>query len=161
MVIICKFMHVGCTRGVLPAQTHQHTSSPSLSLTDTHIHVCTLFRTRPPPPPPPTHTHTLSQSKRHGNSSVPKHPRYCHSLGVFSYLWHLPDSLIYRVQCCFTSTIDTVQTISDGEPRRSISSSRSSALLEFEFSVALRPQRPQGLLNTWTERIQAVNSSAF
>ena len=43
------------------------------------------------------------------------------------------------VQCCFTST-ETVRTIRDGEPRPATSA--------FFFGVALRQQRPCGLLGT-------------
>ena len=51
------------------------------------------------------------------------------------------------VQCCFTST-ETVRTIRNKESRTSTSSLTQLLSSEFEFNVALRPQRPQGLLGT-------------
>ena len=57
---------------------------------------------------------------------------------------------IYSVQCCFTST-ETTRTIRDKEPRTSTSISTQLLGSEFvlsEFSVALRQQRPSGLLGT-------------
>ena len=57
-------------------------------------------------------------------------------------------SLTVQVQCGFTST-ETVRTIRGGEPRTATSTFTqllSSDLLQFKLSVALSPQRPQGLL---------------
>ena len=54
-----------------------------------------------------------------------------------------------QVKCCFTST-EIIQTIRDREPRTSISTFtqllNSESLSFLKFSVALRPQRPYGLL---------------
>ena len=57
---------------------------------------------------------------------------------------HLPSSDLNRVQCCFTST-ETLQTFGDGEPTTATSTFTqllNSETLNFQFSVALRPQRP-------------------
>ena len=51
------------------------------------------------------------------------------------------------VQCCFTST-ETVGAIGDGEPRTSTSTFTQLLSSEIQFNVALRPQRPWGLLRT-------------
>ena len=53
------------------------------------------------------------------------------------------------VQCCFMST-ETIQTIRDGKPRTATSTftpplSSEYRVREFEFNVALRPQRPYRL----------------
>ena len=52
---------------------------------------------------------------------------------------------IVQVQCCFT---ETIRTIRDGEPRTATSTFTQllSSVLLFKFNVALRPQRPLGLL---------------
>ena len=52
------------------------------------------------------------------------------------------------VQCRFTSS-ETVRTIRDGETRTSTSTlTQLLSSEEFEFNVALRPQRPYGPLGT-------------
>ena len=60
----------------------------------------------------------------------------------------------YKVQCCFTSTV-TVRSVRDGEPRASTSA--FTQLLEC-FRVALRPQRPYGLLGTGTSPLLSYSS---
>ena len=56
-----------------------------------------------------------------------------------------------RVHCCFTSR-ETFCTIRDGEPRTAASTVThllsSDTDTKFRFSVALRPQKPLGLLGT-------------
>ena len=70
--------------------------------------------------------------------------------------------LLSLVQCCFMST-ETTKTVRDGEPGWPPRLSHSSCALclslstVFKFSVALRPQRPYGLLGTgspgWPPRL--------
>ena len=52
-----------------------------------------------------------------------------------------------QIQCCATST-ETVRIIRDGVPRAATSTFTAPALRTsgFKFNVALRPQRPYGLL---------------
>ena len=56
---------------------------------------------------------------------------------------------VLQVPCCFTST-ETIKTIRDGKLRTVTSTFtqllRSELLTSYEFSIALRPQRPFGLL---------------
>ena len=57
---------------------------------------------------------------------------------------------MFIVQCCFTFT-ETIRTVRDGEPRTSTSTVTqllSSETLQFQFSVALHPRKPYGLLGT-------------
>ena len=83
--------------------------------------------------------------------------------GTGAHVVHLTDGshsswalLSLRVQCCCTST-EIVWTIRDGEPRTSTStfsqllrSALPASLLL--FSVALRPEKPYGLLRTGSPR---------
>ena len=55
-----------------------------------------------------------------------------------------------KVQCYFTST-ETMGTIRDVEPRTATSTFTQLSLCESVFSVPLRPQRPWGLLGTWSQ----------
>ena len=60
----------------------------------------------------------------------------------------VPELWNTTVQCCFTST-ETVRTVRDREPRTAtwtFTQLQCSEILQ--FTVALRPQRPQGLLGT-------------
>ena len=54
-----------------------------------------------------------------------------------------------QVQRCFTSTETVLRTIRDGEPGTAASTFTQllSSELRARFSVALRPQRPQGLFS--------------
>ena len=57
---------------------------------------------------------------------------------------HSQQTVRSFVQCCFTYT-ETIRTVRDGEPRTS-TSTFTQLLSPFKFNVALRPQRPYGLL---------------
>ena len=61
--------------------------------------------------------------------------------------YHTAPALLYIYfgQCCFTST-ETTGTVRDVEPRKATSTFTQLLSSELEFSVALRPQRPQALL---------------
>ena len=70
--------------------------------------------------------------------------------------FHTPSVLcsVSAVQCCFTST-ETVRTVRDGEPGTSTSTFTHLlySVLCLQFSVALRPQRPYGLLGTGAQDV--------
>ena len=59
---------------------------------------------------------------------------------------HSQQTVRSLVQCCFTYT-EKIRTVRDGEPRTS-TSTFTQLLGLFKFNVALRPQRPYGLLGT-------------